>query len=259
MRDESELLRVFFADLANRRSLKELPGAQVDRVLHQFRDAVVSMEGAAPVVRDIDAMPTHQLVDQLSLRQHQFKELLAELLGTAWLSTGVCTPLGVGTVHPIALTMVAHRAGGRITWQLTSAERDDPTAAALLAVTTDRGISFGVCRIAECRRIFARSHRGRPQKYCSAACKGQGVPSAKKRSMYVTAYRARRREEDLRRVCDLLRQCRPEDRYTHLRRTFPGRGAKSILYVMRQAEKRLEAAKKRRRKAKPSKRQPKSR
>jgi hypothetical protein len=154
--------------------------------------------------------------------------------------------------------MVARRAGGRIVWELTSVERDDPTAAALLSVTKGGVFGFGICRLAKCRRIFARRRRGRPQKYCSVACKARGVPSAKKRSTYVTAYRARRREEDLRRVCDLIKQCRPEDLYTHLRRTFPGRGAKSIVYVMRQAEKRLDAAKRPRRKTKPSKRRPKS-
>jgi hypothetical protein len=256
MSDEHEPLQRFFADLANRRSLRELPGEQVDRLLNQFRDAVGSIRRADPIVTDIDAIPRDLLVDRLCLRQQQFKELTANVLGATWLSARASTPVGVDAVHPIPLTMVARRAGGRIVWDLTSAERNDPTAAAaLLAVTTDGGFGFGVCRLAECRRIFARSRRGRPQKYCSAACKGRGVPSAKKRSTYVTAYRARQREEDLRRVLDVLKQCRREDRYAILRRIFPGRAAKSILYVMRQAEKRLDAAKLRR-KTKPSKRQP---
>jgi hypothetical protein len=157
-------------------------------------------------------------------------------------------------VHPIHLTMVVRRDRGKIEWELTSVERNDPTAAALLSVTKGDRFGFAICRLAKCRRIFARSRRGRPQKYCSAACKGRGVPSAKKRSTYVTGYRARRREEDLRRVCDLLKQCRREDRYALLRRIFPGRPAKSILYVMKQAEKRLDAARKLRRQTKPSKR-----
>lgn len=136
--------------------------------------------------------------------------------------------------------MVLRRSGDRISWQIASAELGDLTAAALLAVTRDRKFAFGVCLVRGCRRIFTRSVRGRPQKYCSAACKGRGVPSAKKRSEYVIAYRARRREEDLRRVRALLKGCKNRaDRYALLRRTFPGRPAKSIL--LRRAEKRLGA------------------
>ena len=255
---DDESLKGFFADLANLGSLRELSGEQVDGVLDQFRAALGSMGGSDPIVGDIDALPRDRLVDRLCLRQQQFKELLAEVLGAAWLSPRASTPVGVNAVHPIHLTMVARRAGGRILWELTSVERNDPTAAALLSVTKGDGFAFGICCLAKCRRIFARRRRGRPQKYCSAACKGSGVPSAKKRSTYVTAYRARRSEEDLRRVCDLLKHCRREDRYALLRRTFPGRAAKSILYVMRQAEKRLDAAKRPRRKTKPRKRQRKS-
>jgi hypothetical protein len=254
MLDADESLRGFFADLANRRSLRELPGEQVDRLLVQFRAALSSMGGVAPIVGDIDAMPTDRLVDRLGLRQQQFKELVADVLGATWLSERASTPLGVDAVHPLRLTMVARRAGGKIVWELASVERNDPTAAALLAVTTGGGFGFGVCELAQCRRIFARSRRGRPQKYCSAACKGRGVPSAKKRSKYVAAYRAKRREEDLRRVCDLLKRCRREDRYAFLRRTFPGRAAKSILYVIKRAERHLNANRKLRRRTKRSKR-----
>jgi hypothetical protein len=245
-----------FADLANQRPLRELPGEEVDRLVDQFRDAMRTTSGDT-MVGDVDAMPRDRLVDRLNLRQQQLKQLLANVLGATWLSARASIPLGIDAVHPVRLAMVARRVGGRIMWEQTSIERADPTAA-LLAVTTDRGISFGIWRIAECRRIFARSRRGRPQKYCSAACKERGVPSAKKRSMYVAAYRARRREEDARRICELLKDCRAEDRYALLRRTFPGRAGKSILYVMRQAEKRLDAAKTLRRKTRPSKRPPKS-
>ena len=49
--------------------------------------------------------------------------------------------------------------------------------------------------------------------------------------------RARRREEDVHRVSGLIKHCKREDRFALLRRTFPARPAKSILYVMRQAEK----------------------
>jgi len=61
-------------------------GEQVDGVLNQFRDALGSMDGTVPIVGDIDAMPTDLLVDRLLVRQQQFKDRLAEVLGAPWLS-----------------------------------------------------------------------------------------------------------------------------------------------------------------------------
>jgi hypothetical protein len=241
--DGKTLLKEFFASLANRHPVRELPSEEVDRVLDQFRDALRGI-GA-----DLGTMPRDRVLDLLCLRQQQLKELLADVLGATWLSTRASILVGVDTVHPVRLTMVARSDGPKITWGLRASEYDDPTAAALLAATTDGDFCFGVCRFAKCRRVFARNRRGRPQIYCSAACKSRGVPSAKKRAKYVAAYRARRRQETLRRACALLRQRkRSEDPLALLRRTFPGWPVKSARHVMRQAEKLLDGE---RRRAKP--------
>jgi hypothetical protein len=194
----------------------------------------------------VEAIPRERLLDRLCVRQQQFKEIVADILGTVWLSRRTVSGIGGDIDHPVPLKMVLRRSGAQISWEIASAEPEDLTAAALLTVTNNRKFAFAVCRLPSCRRILARSVRGRPQKYCSAACKGRGVPSAKKRSNYVTAYRARRREQDLRRVAALLEHCKREDRYALLRRTFPGRPAKSILHVMRRAEKVLDATRRQR-------------
>jgi hypothetical protein len=239
MRKEDSSPSTFFADLANMGSVKDLPPDQVDQILDKFRNVLITMTGGA-VTSLVAAMPRDWLLDRLCLRQQQFKELLAEILGAGWLSARTVSAIEADVEHPVRLKMVLRRSGDGISWQIASAELGDLTAAALLAVTRDRNFAFGLCAVRDCRRIFARSVRGRPQKYCCAACKGRGVPSAKKRSEYVTAYRARRREEELRRVRALLKRCKNrDDRYALLRHTFPGRPAKSILYVMRQAEKLL--------------------
>jgi len=256
MHMEGSTLRGFFADLANMRPVNELPTHQVNQVLDKFRDELLAMTGGAPTVL-VPEIPRDGLLALLCLRQQQFKELLSEILGAVWLSARQSSPIGIDIEHPVPLTMLLRRFGGKVSWNLVSAERSDPTAAALLTVTMGPGFPFGVCRQRKCRKIFARNGRGRPQKYCSAACKGRGVPSAKKRSKYVAAYRARRRAEDVRRISALLEHCKREDRYALLRRTFPGRPAKSILYVMRQAEKLLDATR-RQRHAKSRKRQPMS-
>jgi hypothetical protein len=235
------------------RSARDLPPEEVNQVLHNFRAALVATSGEAFKIQ-IEEIPRDRLLDLLCLRQQQFKELLADILGAAWLSSRASSPIGADTKHLISLTMVMRKNDGKVSWELSSAERNDPTAAALLSVTTARGFGFGVCGLPSCRKIFARRVRGRPQKYCSAACKARGVPSAKKRSAYVSAYRTKKRHEDVRRVYDLIKRCKNRaERYALLRRTFPGRPAKSLLYVMRQAEKLLDA-KRRGRQAKPNKR-----
>ena len=176
-------------------------------------------------------MPTDWLLDRLCLRQQQFKEL-SHRFSVPFGFRRVRFPIGTDIEHPVRQKMVLRRSRDGMSWQIASGELSDLTAAALLAVTRDRKFAFGVCTARGCRRIFARSVRGRPQKYCSAACKGRGVPSAKKRSQYVSDYRARKREEDLRRVCTLLKRSKNRaERYALLKRKFPGRPAKSILYV----------------------------
>ena len=242
MRTDGNSLRTFFADLANMGSVKDLPPDEVDQILDKFRNELNAMTGGA-LTSLVAGMPRDWLLDRLCLRQKQFKELLAQILDAVWLSTRNVSPIGADIEHPIRQKMVLRRSGDGMSWEIVSAELRDLTAAALLGVTRDRKFAFGVCTARGCRRIFARSDRGRPQKYCSAACKGRGVPSAKKRSQYVSDYRARKREEDLRRVCVLLKHSKHRnERYALLRRTFPGRPAKSILYVMRQAEKLLGTA-----------------
>jgi hypothetical protein len=239
VRTERTPLRSFFAELANMGSARDLPPDQVDQVLDKFRNELNAMTGGA-VTSLVAGMPRDRLLDHLCLRQKQFKELLAEILRAVWLSARSVSPIGSDIEHPIRLKM--RRSADRDSWETVSAELDDLTAAALLAVTRDRRFAFGVCPLPSCRRIFARSDRGRPQRYCSVACKGRGIPSARKRSKYVSAYRARRREDDLRRVCALLERSRRRDEsYALLKRTFPGRPRKSILYVMRRAEKVLGA------------------
>ena len=240
MSGEDRVLKTFFAELANIGSVKDLPADQVDQILGKFRNVLTEMsEGLG---NPIAAIPRESLLESLGLRQQQFKELLAQILGADWLSAKSPALIESGFEHPVRTKMVLRKRGNETSWQITSAELDDLSAAALLAVTRDQKCVFGICPGLSCRRIFPRSIRGRPQKYCSSACRGRSVPSAKKRSEYVSAYRVRKREEDLRRIHALLKRCNDRtDRYALLKRTFPGRPAKSILYVMRQVEKLLDA------------------
>jgi hypothetical protein len=236
---QQEALRAFFADLANIRPVKGLAANEIDQVVDRFRTELIAMLRGAPltVINKIRAIPREALLEKLTLRQRQFKELLDDVLGTA-LSGRPAVPIGADVIHPVKLETVLRRSGERVLLERRSAEVEDLTAAALLDVTATEGrFPFGICRQRDCRRVFARTVRGRPQKYCSPTCKGRGVPSAAKRAEYVKNYRKRKREEEIRRARSVFRQCRNRsDAFRRLKKIFPGRPAKSILFLMRLAQ-----------------------
>jgi hypothetical protein len=234
-RKREDLLQ-FFADLANAPPLRQAD-SDLDDWVGRFRAVLVALSGPkapAILVKRVKEQPQEKVLDKLRLRQQQIKQLLRE----SFFRSG--HPGGPPIIHPITTRLVFRGSLRENRWQTESAELDDLTAAAMLTATTSaRRFPFATCCERKCHRVFVAAKRGRPQKYCSATCKARGIPSSAKRAEYVKNYRDRERDKLVRRVQSITRGCKKSARYERLKRDFPGRPRKSLLYLLRLADGRV--------------------
>src|SRR5262245_12918280 len=94
---------------------------------------------------------------------------------------------------------------------------------------------FGLCPV--CHKVFVQPGRGKPRRFCSDACKQKGIPSAAKRSGYALAWRHRVRDREVANARLILRAW-PEERqrWLQLRRAFPRKSRRQLLYLIKQAQ-----------------------
>jgi len=97
-----------------------------------------------------------------------------------------------------------------------------------------RPFPFGLCPV--CHKVFVQPSRGKPRRFCSDACKQKGIPSAAKRPRYALAWRHRVREREVANTRRILAAW-PEERlrWQRLRRAFPKKSRRQLLYLVKQA------------------------
>jgi hypothetical protein len=98
-----------------------------------------------------------------------------------------------------------------------------------------RPFPFGLCPV--CHRVFVQPDRGKPRRFCSDVCKQKGIPSAVKRSGYALAWRHRVRDREVANARRILGTW-PEERlrWLRLRRAFPRKSRRQLLYLIKQAQ-----------------------